>query len=134
MRVQIPSGTPSFPTTYQATSRKLLESESSSDRALHGSTAVIRDVLEVDVLADHLGDQCVTRCVEIFACKFSARQECDPTNPVERCRVDWVAVLVQKALSVSLDHAWRSVTIKSVSARLTVILPPLRVVLDDHSR
>jgi len=71
----------------------------------------------------------VPRGVEFFACEFWARQECDPSNPVERCRVDWVAVLLQKALSVSLDHAWRSVTIKSMSARLIVILPPLWVVL-----
>ena len=59
--VQILSGTPSFPTTYQPTSRKLLESESSSDRALHGSIALIRNVFEVDVLAEHLGHECVPR-------------------------------------------------------------------------
>ena len=76
--LQIPSGTPSFPTTYQPTSRKLLESESSSDRALHGSIALIRNVFEVDVLAEHLGHECVPRGVEFLLVNFERAKNAIP--------------------------------------------------------
>ena len=83
-----PVGDAKFSNDLPGNFSKLLELNRVRIEILHGSIALIRNVFEVDVLAEHLGHECVPRGVEFLLVNFERAKNAIPVIQSKRCRVD----------------------------------------------